>query len=92
MAETPWSPEGAKFYTAAGREDPAGSLVNMGSDEQKKLVPMRHAQPTDPHTGEAHIPQRLLGGVTRAEQLKFPLQQAVNELVAQLKRIKRMSW
>ena len=49
--ERPFSPEeGVKFYTSEGTEDYRGSLVNLGTEDNPKLVPVRHVQPIDKDT------------------------------------------
>ncbi len=80
------------FYTAEGQEDARGSLVNLGSEENPKLVPVRHVQAIDKETREAEIPKNLLDGKKLFDQRKGRPQHVANELAAQLKRAKKMFW
>ena len=56
----PHSPDGVKFYTSEGTEDYRGSLVNLGTEANPRLIPVRHVQPIDKNTREAVIPKNLL--------------------------------
>ena len=88
----PHSPDGVKFYTSEGTEDYRGSLVNLGTEANPKLVPVRHVQPIDKDTREAVIPQNLLGGKKLFDQRKERLTKVADQLAAQLRRVKRMFW
>ena len=86
--------EGVKFYTSEGIQDPRGSLINLGTEENERLVPVRHVQAIDKDTREAEIPKSLLGGRKLFDQRKERLLGVAKELAAQLKRVPRgyMFW
>ena len=91
--QRPFSPEeGVKFYTSEGTQDPRGSLINLGTEENERLVPVRHVQAIDKDTREAEIPKSLLGGKKLFDQRKERLMGVAKELAAQLKRVNRMFW
>ena len=54
--QRPFSEDGVKFYTSERTQDPRGSLINLGTEENERLVPVRHVQAIDKDTREAEIP------------------------------------
>ena len=81
-----------KFYTSDHTQDPRGSLINLGTEENERLVPVRHVQAIDKNTREAAIPKNLLGGRKGVDERKQRLLGVANELAAHLKRVKKMFW
>ena len=62
------------------KEDPHGSMINLGTETQPRMVPVRHVQPVTQGSKGVSIPRSLLGGVKGEDATKERLAKAVQLL------------
>ena len=81
----------AIFYSGKG-QDEHGSMINLGSEAQPKMIPVSHVTPVAKASASVRIPEKLLGGVKLEDAKKTRLAEAVNLLVTHLREVQQMTW
>ena len=79
------------FFTGKGK-DPHGSMINIGSEAQPRMIPVSHVQPVAKASASVRIPEKLMGGVKLEDAKKARLAATVDALVAHLQNVGQMTW